>query len=198
MAGEHLPLQRRDRPGLAPEFPHRSPVCGARSSIGCQWPDSRSRSTSTACSPTRDRSGTRGSRTRRGARGSSSTCPRTGRRRRRCSTRRSATGGRCWSASPPTGRRSGSGRAPTRTRALRRLAATGARIGVFTDAPRELVEIALAHAGAARQVEVVGTLAEVRGGARRGGRRRAVAGGARGAATRMSAWSTTSPTGAST
>jgi phosphoglycolate phosphatase-like HAD superfamily hydrolase len=45
--------------------------------------------------------------------------------------------------------------------ALRRLAAAGARIGVFSDAPRELVEIALAHAGAARQVEIVGTLAEV-------------------------------------
>ena len=46
--------------------------------------------------------------------------------------------------------------------ALRRLAASGARIGVFSDAPRELAEIALAHAGAARQAEVVGTLAEVR------------------------------------
>ena len=46
--------------------------------------------------------------------------------------------------------------------ALRRLSATGARIGVFSDAPLELAEIALAHAGAARQVEVVGTLAEVR------------------------------------
>jgi phosphoglycolate phosphatase-like HAD superfamily hydrolase len=46
--------------------------------------------------------------------------------------------------------------------ALRRLAASGARIGVFSDAPRELAEIALAHAGAARQVEVVGTLTEVR------------------------------------
>jgi len=45
--------------------------------------------------------------------------------------------------------------------ALRRLAATGARIGAFSDAPRELVEIALAHAGAARQVDVVGTLPEV-------------------------------------
>jgi phosphoglycolate phosphatase-like HAD superfamily hydrolase len=46
--------------------------------------------------------------------------------------------------------------------ALRRLAAGGARIGVFSDAPRELADIALAHAGAARQVEVVGTLSEVR------------------------------------
>ena len=45
--------------------------------------------------------------------------------------------------------------------ALRRLASGGARIGVFSDAPRELAEIALAHSGAARQVEVVGTLAEV-------------------------------------
>jgi phosphoglycolate phosphatase-like HAD superfamily hydrolase len=45
--------------------------------------------------------------------------------------------------------------------ALRRLTAAGARIGVFSDAPLELIEIALAHAGAARQIEVVGTLAEV-------------------------------------
>jgi beta-phosphoglucomutase-like phosphatase (HAD superfamily) len=44
---------------------------------------------------------------------------------------------------------------------LRRLTAAGARIGVFSDAPRELVEIALAHAGAARRVEVIGTPAEV-------------------------------------
>ncbi|HET8527281.1 MAG TPA: HAD family hydrolase [Gaiellaceae bacterium] len=46
--------------------------------------------------------------------------------------------------------------------ALRRLAAAGARIGAFTDAPRELAEIALAHAGAARRVDVVGTLEDVR------------------------------------
>jgi phosphoglycolate phosphatase-like HAD superfamily hydrolase len=46
--------------------------------------------------------------------------------------------------------------------ALRRLAASGARLGVFSDAPRELVDIALAHAGAARQMEVVGTLDQVR------------------------------------
>jgi len=45
---------------------------------------------------------------------------------------------------------------------LRRLKAAGARIGVFTDAPRELAELALAHAGAARYVETIGTLAEVR------------------------------------
>jgi phosphoglycolate phosphatase-like HAD superfamily hydrolase len=51
---------------------------------------------------------------------------------------------------------------PDTNAVLRRLAAGGARIGVFSDAPRELAEIALAHAGAARQVEVVGTLAEVR------------------------------------
>jgi phosphoglycolate phosphatase-like HAD superfamily hydrolase len=51
---------------------------------------------------------------------------------------------------------------PDTNAALRRLAAGGARIGVFSDAPRELAEIALAHAGAARQVEIVGTLADVR------------------------------------
>jgi phosphoglycolate phosphatase-like HAD superfamily hydrolase len=45
--------------------------------------------------------------------------------------------------------------------ALRRLRAAGARIGAFSDAPRELTEIALAHAGATREIEVVGTLAEV-------------------------------------
>jgi phosphoglycolate phosphatase-like HAD superfamily hydrolase len=46
---------------------------------------------------------------------------------------------------------------------LRRLQADGVRIGVFTDAPRELAEIALAHVGAARRVEVVGSLDEVLG-----------------------------------
>jgi phosphoglycolate phosphatase-like HAD superfamily hydrolase len=51
---------------------------------------------------------------------------------------------------------------PDTNAALRRLTAAGARIGVFSDAPRELAEIALAHAGAARQVTAVGTLSEVR------------------------------------
>jgi len=45
--------------------------------------------------------------------------------------------------------------------ALRRLQAAGVRIGVFTDAPRELAEVALAHVGAARRVAVCGTLEEV-------------------------------------
>jgi phosphoglycolate phosphatase-like HAD superfamily hydrolase len=45
--------------------------------------------------------------------------------------------------------------------ALRRLSAAGPRIGAFSDAPRELADIALAHAGAARRVEVVGTLEDV-------------------------------------
>ncbi len=44
---------------------------------------------------------------------------------------------------------------------LRRLHAAGTRIGVFTDAPRELADVALAHVGAARRVEIVGTLDEV-------------------------------------
>jgi phosphoglycolate phosphatase-like HAD superfamily hydrolase len=45
---------------------------------------------------------------------------------------------------------------------LRRLSASGTRIGAFTDAPRELAELALAHTGAARYVETIGSLAAVR------------------------------------
>jgi phosphoglycolate phosphatase-like HAD superfamily hydrolase len=45
--------------------------------------------------------------------------------------------------------------------ALRRLEGAGVRIGVFTDAPRELAEIALAHVGAARRVVAVGPFDEV-------------------------------------
>jgi phosphoglycolate phosphatase-like HAD superfamily hydrolase len=45
--------------------------------------------------------------------------------------------------------------------ALRRLQADGVRVGVFTDAPRELADVALAHVGATRRVEAVGTLDEV-------------------------------------
>jgi phosphoglycolate phosphatase-like HAD superfamily hydrolase len=41
---------------------------------------------------------------------------------------------------------------------LRRLQADGVRIGVFTDAPPELAQVALAHVGAARRVELVGSL----------------------------------------
>ncbi len=51
---------------------------------------------------------------------------------------------------------------PDTSAQLRRLQAAGARIGVFTDAPRELPDVALAHVGAARRIEAVGTLDEVR------------------------------------
>jgi phosphoglycolate phosphatase-like HAD superfamily hydrolase len=44
---------------------------------------------------------------------------------------------------------------------LRRLEGAGVRIGVFTDAPRELADVALAHVGAARRVAVVGALDDV-------------------------------------
>jgi phosphoglycolate phosphatase-like HAD superfamily hydrolase len=44
---------------------------------------------------------------------------------------------------------------------LRRLQTAGVRIGAFTDAPRELAEVALAHVGAARRLVVSGTLEEV-------------------------------------
>jgi phosphoglycolate phosphatase-like HAD superfamily hydrolase len=45
--------------------------------------------------------------------------------------------------------------------ALRALTGAGVHLGVFTDAPRELADLALAHAGAARRVEAVGTLDDV-------------------------------------
>jgi phosphoglycolate phosphatase-like HAD superfamily hydrolase len=51
-------------------------------------------------------------------------------------------------------------RAETSAR-LRALQAAGVRIGVFTDAPRELADVVLAHVGAARRVDAVGTLDEV-------------------------------------
>jgi phosphoglycolate phosphatase-like HAD superfamily hydrolase len=47
------------------------------------------------------------------------------------------------------------------SRSLRRLEGAGVRIGVFTDAPKELADVALAHVGAARRVTVVGPLDEV-------------------------------------
>ena len=46
--------------------------------------------------------------------------------------------------------------------ALRRLAGGGTTLGVFTDAPRELAAIALAHLGVARSVSAVGTLDDVK------------------------------------
>ena len=39
--------------------------------------------------------------------------------------------------------------------ALRALAETGVRVGVYTDAPEELARLALAHLGAARRVEAL-------------------------------------------
>jgi phosphoglycolate phosphatase-like HAD superfamily hydrolase len=41
------------------------------------------------------------------------------------------------------------------TSALRRLSADGVRIGVFTEAPEELAQIAVSHLGAARRIEVL-------------------------------------------
>lgn len=48
------------------------------------------------------------------------------------------------------------------TEALRRLHASGARIGVFTDAPPELARVALSHLGADGRVELVETGANAR------------------------------------
>jgi phosphoglycolate phosphatase-like HAD superfamily hydrolase len=48
------------------------------------------------------------------------------------------------------------------TAALRTLAAAGARLGVFTDAPDPLARVALAHLGAARRVALLETGAGAR------------------------------------
>jgi len=45
---------------------------------------------------------------------------------------------------------------------LRQLQAAGVRLGAFTDAPVELARVALGQLGAARRVEAVGTLEDVR------------------------------------
>jgi len=45
---------------------------------------------------------------------------------------------------------------------LRQLQAAGVRLGAFTDAPVELARVALGQLGAARRVEALGTLEDVR------------------------------------
>jgi phosphoglycolate phosphatase-like HAD superfamily hydrolase len=45
---------------------------------------------------------------------------------------------------------------------LRRLRGEGVRLGAFTDAPVELARVALGQLGAARRLETVGTLEDVR------------------------------------
>ena len=161
MAEERLPLQRRDRPGIAPEFPHRSPVCGrslpssivARLAIAVDldavladtrpvwdaWLEDASRRARVELSVPRDRE-------------------------EAAAVLDAALGD--WR---PLLDRFAADRAPLwfRPRAdtnavLRRLSASGARLGAFTDAPRELAELALAHTGAARYVETIGTRAAVR------------------------------------
>jgi phosphoglycolate phosphatase-like HAD superfamily hydrolase len=51
---------------------------------------------------------------------------------------------------------------PGANAALRLLQQAGVRLGAFTDAPVELARVALAQLGAARRIESLGTLAEVR------------------------------------
>jgi len=161
VAGERLPLQRRDRPGLAPEFPHRSPVCGGNLAsrfvpgqlaialdldgvladtrpLWDAWLEDAARRARVELNVPEDREAA------------------------------AVELDRALGDWRPLLARFAADRAPLSIRpradtnaALRRLASAGARIGVFSDAPRELVDIALAHAGAARQVEVVGTFAEV-------------------------------------
>ena len=157
VAEKRLPLQRRDRPGLAPEFPHRSPVRSASLAssdleaialdldvladtrpLWRDWLEDVARRTHVELDVPDDRGEAAGVLDERLG---------------------------DWR---PLLQRFADDRAPIhfRPRAetsaqLRRLQAAGVRIGVFTDAPRELADVALAHVGAARRVETVGTLDEV-------------------------------------
>jgi len=157
VVAKRLPLQRRDRPGLAPEFPYRSPVWSAT----LPWPlvDAVALDLDAVLADTRplwhdwleDAA-------------------------RRTRVELELPEDRAQAAAlldeqlgdwRPLLERFAADRGPLHFRpraetsaALRLLEGAGVRIGVFSDAPRELVEIALAHAGVTRQVEVVGTLAE--------------------------------------
>ena len=65
-----------------------------------------------------------------------------------------ATGGRCWSASPRTARRSTSGPAAEVSAALRAAPGRGRRTGGLHGRSGELARVALAQLGAARRVDV--------------------------------------------
>ena len=158
MVAKRLPLQRRDRPGFAPEFPRRSPVwCASLASAAVKsialdldavladtrplwrdWLEDAARRTRVELAVPENR-------------------------REAADVLDERLGD--WR---PLLERFAADRGPLhfRPRAetsalLRRLQAAGVRIGVFTDAPRELAEVALAHVGAARRVVAVGTLEEV-------------------------------------
>ncbi len=158
MAEKRLPLQRRDRPGLAPEFPNRSPVWSASLASGPvaavaidldgvladtrglwnDWLEDVARRSRVELDVPEDREAA-----------AEVLDERLGDWR-------------------PLLERFAADRAPIHFRpraevgaSLRRLQAQGTKVGVFTDAPRELAELALAHAGAARRVDVLGTREQV-------------------------------------
>ena len=158
MAEKRLPLQRRDRPGLTPEFPHRSPVWSASLASGRleaiavdldlvladtrplwrDWLEDAARRARVELDVPEDR------------------------------TAAVAVLDEQLGDWRPLLRRFADDRAPLHFRPrsdtnaqLRRLHAAGVRIGVVTDAPLELADVALAHVGAARAVDVVGTADDV-------------------------------------
>jgi phosphoglycolate phosphatase-like HAD superfamily hydrolase len=160
-AQKRLPLQRRDRPGLAPEFPHRSPVELRReSSIGLVAAIALDLDTVLADTRPLWRDWLEDAARR--ARVDLSAVPDD--RVAAAAVLDHQLGD--WR---PLLQRFADDRGPLHFRprpdtgaALRRLDAAGVRIGVVTDAPRELADVALAHVGAARRIDVVGTLDEVR------------------------------------
>ena len=158
VVGKRLPLQRRDRPGFAPEFPYRSPVQERESSIvpvpalaldldlvladtrplWRDWLEDAARRTHVELDLPEDR-----------GEAAALLDERLGDWRPLLDRFAADRGPVYFRPHADTGA------------TLRVLQAAGVRLGVFTDAPRELADIALAHVGAARRVETVGTLDEV-------------------------------------
>ena len=158
MVEKRLPLQRRDRPGLAPEFPYRSPVWSA--SLASCPVESLALDLDAVVADTRplwdDWLADAARRTRVELDVPDDRVAAAAILDTELGDWRPLLARFAADLGPVYFRQ----RAETSAR-LRLLSAAGVRIGVFTDAPAELAEVALAHVGATRRVVVVGTLDEV-------------------------------------
>ena len=154
-AEERLPSQRRDRPGIAPEFPHCSPVSIEGASLASWFVTSIAVDLDSVLADThpiwRDWLVDAARR----ARVSLEDLPED--RDAAAAVLDERLGD--WR---PLLERFAADRAPLHFRpradvgkAVRRLQAGGVRISVFSDAPRELAELAVQHLGIARRVELV-------------------------------------------
>jgi hypothetical protein len=154
VASERLPLQRRDRPGFAPEFPHRSPVSDEGASLASALVTTIALDLDGALADTRALWRDWLEDAARRTRVALDDLPEDRVAAARVLDERLGD----WR---PLLERFAADRAPLHFRprpdvgaALRRLQAAGTRVVVVTDAPGELAELALAHLGIARRVEL--------------------------------------------